>query len=141
MEIKTIIIDVNAYTSFRRGTEEAVDVIRSVPIIIISPIVTGELLSGFAMGSGEMRNRKELELFLSSPRVRFVNINKKTAEYYSVIYRKLRKKGRPIPTNDLWIAATALQYGLAVFTYDEHFKSIDELVIVSKVEDLTRGLK
>jgi hypothetical protein len=40
------------------------------------------------------------------------------AEYYPGVYRNLRKKGQPIPTNDMWIAATALQHGLAVYAYD-----------------------
>ena len=52
-----------------------------------------------------------------------------TADYYALVYRELRKKGRPIPTNDLWIAATALQHGLALFSYDAHFTEIDGLPV------------
>ena len=51
----------------------------------------------------------------------------KTADFYAVVWMQLRRKGKPIPSNDLWIAATALQHGLAVFTYDQHFQDIDGL--------------
>jgi predicted nucleic acid-binding protein len=55
-------------------------------------------------------------------------VDEKTAEYYAHTYLSLRRKGKPIPTNDLWIAATALQHGLAVFTYDKHFFDIDGII-------------
>lgn len=50
------------------------------------------------------------------------------AEYYAHIYLSLSRKGKPMPTNDLWIAATALQHGLTVFTYNKHFFEIDVII-------------
>jgi len=51
------------------------------------------------------------------------------------VYYGLRKKGNPIPTNDMWIAATALQYNLALFSYDKHFQAIDGLKTGSGIAD------
>lgn len=130
MAIGPIIIDTNSYSSFKRGETEAVEIIRHVPAIIINPIILGELLGGFELGIKHEENKKELELFLQSQRVKFVSIDRKTSEYYSIIYKELRKKGKPIPTNDIWIAATAMQHGLSVYSYDEHFNHIPNLYFV-----------
>ena len=52
-----------------------------------------------------------------------------TAEFYSAILDQLKKQGTPIPTNDIWIAATALQQGLPVYTFDQHFEYISGLIL------------
>lgn len=135
MGIDKILIDTNAYASFKRGDMTAVEIIRYSHFIGINTIVLGELLSGFAVGNQESLNRQELEKFLKSPRVKILAVDHETAEHYADIYKELRQKGRPIPTNDLWIAATAVQYNLAVFTYDEHFKVVNEIRIGNRLID------
>lgn len=65
-------------------------------------------------------------------------ITKETAKFYTQIKYKLYKKGKPIPINDRWIAASALEHNFAIFTYDQHFKNIDDLVIVNSIDDLMR---
>jgi tRNA(fMet)-specific endonuclease VapC len=136
MEIKSAVIDVNSYTAFKLGTPSAIEMIDHIPILIINSVIMGELLSGFAFGSKEEKNKEELELFLKSERVRFAVIDRNTSGYYSTIYKELRLKGKPIPTNDLWIAATAIQFGAALFTYDKHFEFIPGLQVISKLDDL-----
>lgn len=136
MEIKYITIDTNSYRAFKKADTDAVEIIRRVPNIIISPVVIGELLGGFVLGNREEINRNELEFFLSSPRIKFASIDRNTSEYYAKIYKELRGKGKPIPINDLWIAATAMQYGGAIFTYDGHFEHINDLIVISSVDDL-----
>jgi len=136
MAINPVILDTNSYSAFKKGQIDAVEIIRRVPAIIINPITLGELLGGFALGTKNEDNKKELELFLQSERVKFLVIDRKTCEYYSKIFMELRRKGKPIPTNDLWIAATAMQHGLSVFTYDDHFKHISDLKTISKISDL-----
>ena len=56
-------------------------------------------------------------------------IDEETAEFYAKIYWDLKKKGTPIPSNDIWVAASAMRHGLALFTYDDHFKSVDGLLL------------
>ncbi|MBD1399410.1 type II toxin-antitoxin system VapC family toxin [Pelovirga terrestris] len=119
------------YVAFKRQHVGAVELVRYVDFIGISTVVLGELFAGFRCGSREAQNRLELERFLSSSRVELIDIDEQTAEFYAEIYRGLRVKGQPIPTNDLWIAASSLRHGLAVATYDEHFKAIDGLLVVT----------
>jgi tRNA(fMet)-specific endonuclease VapC len=134
--LRDILLDTNAYSAFKSNNPDAVEVIRHAPVIGINSIVIGELLAGFAAGSRESDNRKEFNLFLASRRVKELAVDRGTAEYYASIFRSLRQKGRPIPTNDMWIAATALQHGLAVFTYDGHFQKVDGLVSGGQIPDL-----
>lgn len=96
----------------------------------------GELLAGFAVGSREEKNRGQLRQFLASVRVAIGAVDEDTAVYYAKVYRTLRTKGRPIPTNDMWIAATALQHGCALFSYDGHFQAIEGLVVGTTAAEL-----
>lgn len=126
--MKRFLLDTNAYAGFKRGEPAAVEVVRMADRIGMCSIVMGELLAGFACGSREEANRRELAKFLESPRVEVLAVGAGTAEYYARVFRSLRRKGKPIPTNDLWIAAVALEHGYAVFTSDEHFQAIDGLI-------------
>ena len=131
-----ILIDTNAYGLVRRGDERAIAVIRNAQSIGLSTIVIGELLAGFACGSQYRRNIAELYEFIASPAVEILPVDHDTAVSYSEIYAQLRVAGKPIPTNDLWLAATAKQHGLAVFTYDKHFALIPDIHSGSSVEEI-----
>lgn len=95
----------------------------------------GELLGGFAAGDRESINRRELTQFISVPRIRVVSSTPATADLYALVYAALRRKGRPIPTNDLWIAASCLEYGAALLTLDAHFQAIDGLRSGQRLDD------
>ena len=131
-----LILDTNAYAAFKCGDEAAVEMLRLAEEIVIPAVVLGELLGGFACGDRESENRAELTAFLDSPRVRLAPIDATTASWYGRAYAGLRRLGRPIPANDLWIAAAALQNGLPVFSYDQHFAQVDGLALVTRPEDL-----
>ena len=126
--MKRILFDTNAYAAFKRGDPGAAEVVRLADRIGMNTVVLGELLAGFSGGSHEERNRRELAEFLRSPRVEMLPLGSGTAEHYARAFQALRRKGRPIPTNDLWIAASALEHGYAVYTHDEHFQVIEGLV-------------
>jgi len=128
--VKGLLIDTNIYSDAFRGVPKVVSTLRHVDIIGISSISIGELLSGFKGSSREEENRKELGEFLDSPRVRIYGIDEDTAEFYAEIINRLRKMGKPIPTNDIWIAAVAFQHGLKLFTNDRHFRHVPGLVLV-----------
>lgn len=125
--MRSIVLDTNAYVAFKRGEHGIVAVIQRCPDLLICATVLGELLAGFAVGTREAKNRQELSLFMQSPRVREVACGSITADNYALIYAALRRKGKPIPTNDLWIAASALEYGAGLLTLDTHFAEIDGL--------------
>lgn len=136
MAVKQILIDTNGYTAFKQGTVEAIEVIQHAPSIGINSVVLGELLGGFAVGTRQEINQQELSRFLASPRVTVFDITANTATHYAHIYQALRQKGRPIPVNDMWIAASALEHGCALYTYDHHFNAVDDLAIVTNLNDM-----
>lgn len=125
--MRPIAIDTNAYTAFKRGDPAIVAVLQHAPGIIVSTTVLGELLGGFAAGQRESINRAELTRFINAARVKVVPITAATADIYALVYAALRRKGQPIPTNDLWIAASSLEHGAALLTLDAHFQNIDGL--------------
>ncbi len=127
--MKRILIDTNIYAAFKRNEPIAVEVLRRVEYIGINTIVLGEILGGFKGGNKEAENKKELNQFLDSQRVYILEIDEETAEFYAKIYWDLKKKGNPIPTNDMWVAASAMRHGLSLFTYDEHFNNINGLIL------------
>lgn len=133
--MRPIALDTNAYTAFKRGDAQVVAVLQHAPIIILCVTVLGELLGGFAAGQRESKNRSELTQFLNSPRVKIVSSTIATADLYALIYAALRRKGQPIPTNDLWIAASSLEHGAALLTHDAHFQNIDGLRAGGSLED------
>jgi tRNA(fMet)-specific endonuclease VapC len=72
-------------------------------------------------------NLSKIDQFAAS--VQVLSCDAVTAQVYGEIKDKLRSKGRPIPENDIWIAAAAFQHSLPLVTRDEHFKQIDGLLI------------
>lgn len=128
--MKKLLIDTNIYSLALKGDESIVEVLREIDEIGFSVISIGELLSGFRQGGMELKNRRELEQFLNSPRVVIYHIDQDTSEFYSQIVTNLRQIGKPIPTNDIWIAAVAFQNGLKLFTRDSHFQAVPGLFLV-----------
>jgi predicted nucleic acid-binding protein len=133
--MRPIALDTNAYVAFKRGDEQTVGVLQHAPSIIVCVTVLGELLGGFAAGRRESANRSELTQFISAQRVRVVPSTAATADLYALVYAALRRKGQPIPTNDLWIAASSLEHGAALLTLDAHFRNIDGLRTGTRLED------
>ncbi len=128
--MNTIVIDTNGFAAFKRGDPTAIKIIGQADNILVNSVVIGELITGFILGTKEKINRNELIQFLSHEKVLSIDITPATAEYYAIIIKDLRKKGKPIPTNDIWIAATALEFKAKVFTFDKHFKYIRGLKIL-----------
>lgn len=122
-----VCLDTSAYSAFRRGHEDIVDVLQRAEEIVLNTVVLGELFSGFRAGSRYRENREQLDSFLTSPRVSTVGLDEETALRYSEIFVYLRQQGGPIPTNDVWIAASAMQLGLHVLTTDAHFERVPQV--------------
>jgi len=129
MEMTGVILDTNAYTAFMGNNPDIVGIIQRVDEIILPSIVIGELLAGFSAGTREHQNREELHEFLSFSRVVKTGITDITAMHYAKAYLSLRKKGAPVPTNDLWIMAVALEFGYGVCSFDKHFRHLDHLIV------------
>lgn len=123
-----VMLDTNAYSDFKRGNAGAVEAVATAEEVLIPVPVLGELRAGFRGGAHETENLHELEEFLSTPRVRVHGLGEETAIFYAEIHMTLRAAGKPIPTNDLWIAAAALETGSILISRDTHFDAISGLI-------------
>ena len=127
--MSSLMLDTSAYAHFKRGNEQASSALRKSPEILLPTVVLGELWAGFEVGSKRDQNRQGLDAFLSSPRVALAPVTGETAARYAVIYAYLRTNGRPIPTNDLWIAALAMEHGATLLTADAHFLHVPQILV------------
>lgn len=122
-----ILLDSDAYSKLMRGHSATAALVREAETIFFSAVVAGELLYGFRSGTQLQQNLEELKAFLDNPYVQFVPVTFVTGDRYSRIFLALRRKGRPIPTNDIWIAAHAMETGADLVSFDNHFREIDAL--------------
>ena len=129
--MRRIAIDTNIYTAFKINDQHVAEAFRNCDLIAVDITVIAELYSGFSLGSKEKKNRQELEAFLTAPRVEILLHDLETADYYALVVKTLKAKGRPIPTNDIWIAANAMRHGLALYSFDSHFGEIEGLPLFS----------
>ncbi len=123
-----ILLDTSAYSAFKRGHPRILRRVQETTEVLLNPVVLGELRAGFLKGTRTEANRKELAEFLASPRVSVVAMDDETAERYAVIFDSLRRTGRPISTNDIWIAASAMQLGARLVTTDTDFHAVSQIV-------------
>lgn len=123
-----VLLDTNIIIEVFDGNKAIADKIAGLEGFYISVVVLGELYVGVHRVSNKSKHLKKLQSFLELCTV--VNIDDTTAEYFGEIMAALYKKGKPIPTNDVWIAATAKQYGFDLISQDKHFNEIENLTTV-----------
>ncbi len=124
------LLDTNAYVALKRGDTRISALVRSADELVFSIVVVGELLFGFRNGTRYESNLDELEQFLSHPAVRVLAAGRVTADRFGRVAAALRKAGTPIPTNDIWIAAHAMEAGAELVTLDRHFESVAGLAVI-----------
>lgn len=124
-----LLLDTSAYSAFMRGHGEIKLALQEADEICLNVVVLGELLAGFMRGRRRRRNEGGLKTFLGSTRVRILDVNEETAERYAVILDSLWRAGTPIPTNDIWIAASAMQHGLHLLTTDSHYQNVTQVIV------------
>ena len=125
--MRKIILDTNAYVGFLRGDEKVLAYLAQATCVYMSVFVLGELFAGFRAGKNEKGNKKSLQRFLSKSTVSIIEATMETAEIFGLVKDSLRKSGHPIPVNDVWIGAHALETGSVLVTYDRHFSAIPGL--------------
>ena len=128
--MKRVVLDTSAYCYAMRGDPTIVAVLRRAEKILLPAIVIGELLAGFRIGTKEGKNREQLLTFLQTDRISVVDVTTETADFYAFVVNMLKTTGKPIPTNDIWIAACALEHGSRLLTLDKHFRNVDGLFIL-----------
>jgi tRNA(fMet)-specific endonuclease VapC len=127
-----VLLDTSAYAQFRRGQRDVVGLLTAAERIHLSTITLGELEAGFLLGSRVEENRRALRDLLSESFVSVVNVDASVAQRYGALFSQLRKAGTPVPTNDIWIAACALQVGATLVTFDTdfvRFRDLDKCIL------------
>ena len=132
--MKQLLIDTNVYVAFKRNDPNVINLLRQADTIAVNTVVLGELFAGFKGGARETANRKELDLFLDSPRVELFVLDESSADFFALVFNNLKQIGKPVPTNDIWIAASAMQHGLTLATLDSHFSHIAGLSLHPALE-------
>ena len=132
--MKQLLIDTNVYVAFKRNEPDVIELFQQAESIAVNTIVLGELLAGFKGGVRETANRNELDQFLDSPRVTLFTLDESSADFFALVFNNLKQTGKPIPTNDIWIAASAMQHGRTLATLDSHFSYIAGLSLHPALE-------
>jgi tRNA(fMet)-specific endonuclease VapC len=122
-----VLLDTNAYVRFLAGDAKVLDSLAAAETVFMSVFVLGELEAGFRAGAKRPENRRILDRFLGKPTVAVLDASRETAEIFGMVKDSLRKEGQPIPMNDVWIAAHAIETGSLLVTYDAHFRAVPGL--------------
>ena len=120
-------LDTSAYSNFQRGDPRVAERLDRAHWVGVPTVVLGELQAGFLLGDRVERNAAQLDEFLAHPAVETLVADADVAYIYGEIFADLRARGRPLPTNDLWIAATAVQAGATLLTFDDRFRVISRV--------------
>jgi tRNA(fMet)-specific endonuclease VapC len=123
-----VALDTNRLTDLFRGDSGLAEWLGSCEEVWIPLPVLGEIKAGFYGGTQQRRNEGLLQKLLAKPTVQLLMPTRETAEHYARLFVQLKRAGTPVPDNDLWIAALALENDLVLITRDRHFKSIPQLL-------------
>ena len=123
-----VCLDTNAYSNLRRGNVKILELLNESEEIIVPAAAYAELIYGFIRGERFAENESELNSFLSEDRVTLHSATPSIAERWAYVKAILARTGTPIPDNDIWIAATALETGARIISYDRHFDSVGGLI-------------
>ncbi|HEV2481910.1 MAG TPA: type II toxin-antitoxin system VapC family toxin [Puia sp.] len=123
------LLDTNIVSALLKGETIIADKIDKAEATYIPIIVVGELYYGASFSSQIEKKTADLKLITS--RYQTLSLDEETTIVYGNIKTALRKKGKPIPENDIWIAAIALQNDLPLVTRDNHFKETESLTLVA----------
>ena len=126
-----VCLDTNAYSRLMIGHAPLTELLETADEIAIPATVLGELHAGFEQGARRAENRRALAEFLRLPGVATLPITGEIAERYGILVGQLARAGTPIPTNDIWIAAAALEIGARLVSYDTHFSAIPWLTVLA----------
>lgn len=129
-------LDTSAYIQFLRGHADAVDAIDGARWIGFPTIALGELYTGFSLAARHERDSARLRDFLAHPVVETIPVDDEVAHEYGQLVAGLRRIGKPLPANDIWIAACAARTSSVVLTSDSHFERISRVgCIVLRQDD------
>ena len=122
-----VAVDTNRLTDLLRGDGRLAERLGACDEVWVPLMVLGEIKAGFHGGTQRHRNEALMQRFLAKATVSVLLPSRETAEHYARIFVQLKRAGTPVPDNDLWIAALALEHDLTLITRDRHFERIAQL--------------
>lgn len=129
MSGNSILLDTNIIIALFNGEKGIAEKLDKLKQVYVPAVVVGELFYGAFSSTSKSKNISRINSFLTDCQV--LDVDQSTAKLYGELKSILRKNGTPIPENDIWIAATAVQHDLKIATRDAHFKNLSKLTIVS----------
>lgn len=123
------LLDTNIIAAWFNGEISIANKIDKAKEVHIPVIVVGELYYGAAFSIQVEKNIKNIQNLTN--RYDVLHLDIETTKCYGDIKAALRKRGKPIPENDIWIAAIAQRYQLTLVTRDKHFKEIETISLKS----------
>lgn len=124
-----VAVDTNRLTDLFKGDAALASLLNTCEEVWIPLTVLGEIKAGFYGGSEARRNEILMQRLMAKRTVGVLLPGRETAEHYARLFVQLQRAGAPVPDNDLWIAALALEYDLVLITRDRHFRRIPQLPI------------
>jgi tRNA(fMet)-specific endonuclease VapC len=125
--VSRLVLDTSAYPYFRTGHPDVLDALARAERVLIPVTVLGELEAAFEWGTRAREDRRALESYLEEPFVDVLSVTPAVARHYGRVFTSLRQAGTPLPVNDIWIAATTLDCGGTLLTFDRDFSRIPGL--------------
>jgi predicted nucleic acid-binding protein len=122
--VDRLVLDTSAYSHFRAGHPQVLDLLARAAGVVIPATVIGELEAAFQIGRRERENRVALAEFLGEPFVTVWPTTTVVARHYGRLFAELRRAGTPIPVNDVWIAAACADCAGHLVTFDRDFERI-----------------
>ena len=128
MSGKRLLLDTNAVSSLFKGEEAIRYLLADAEEVLLSIVVLGELYYG-ARKSGRVKENLEKTASFAST-CTLLACDHDVSQVYGLVRDRLRRLGKPIPENDIWIAATTLCHELVLVTHDRHFDHVEGLNVV-----------
>jgi tRNA(fMet)-specific endonuclease VapC len=122
-----IALDTNRLTDLFQGDARLASFLGACDEVWIPFVVLAEMKAGFYGGNRQIHNEALLANFLGRETVDVLYAGRETAEQYALLFVQLKRAGTPVPDNDLWIAALAMEHDLALITRDRHFDNVPQL--------------
>ncbi len=125
-----VILDTSVVIELFRGDQEVLSFLNKQQNVFIAAAVLAELYLGAYRSANVQKHIEQIKAFLLQCTV--LSADQATAEACAKVKAALLKKGKPIPENDIWIAATAIQYDLPLYTNDNHFSEVENISLVGQ---------
>ncbi len=130
--MNAVMLDTNVLIDLFHDPDSFLEELGDYEEVLLPSIVLGEFRAGLSSTKKDREIEDVLSAYLKNPAVKTAPVTERTTLYYANVFRELKAKGRPIPQNDVWIAATALECGVPLLTYDSHFSAVPMLRLIDR---------